>query len=127
MTQVNFELSCCRIQSIEQSSDRIWVSASSLTQAECCPNCGVASACVHSYYNRQLSDLPIGGASLQIQIRVKRFRCLQTHCKRQTFAESLSELTRPFSRQTKRLSKIIWHLGQALGGQAGARLSVHLK
>jgi transposase len=97
MTQLNFELPQCEIQSIEQSPGMIWIVACSTTKAENCPNCGFVSKRVHSYYSRYLSDLPVGEASLQLQIRVKRFRCLQVHCKRKTFAESLAELTKPFS------------------------------
>lgn len=33
-------------------------------------------------------------------------------------------LTQPYSRHTKRLSRVVWHIGQALGGQA--RLASHL-
>ncbi len=127
MAQIKFELPQCQIQSIEQTPSGIWIVAWSTTTAEHCPDCGYVSRRVHSYYTRYLNDLPVGETNLQIQIRVKRFRCLQDHCKRQTFSEPLSQLTQPFSRQTKRVSNLIWHLGQALGGQAGARLSSHLR
>lgn len=35
-------------------------------------------------------------------------------------------LTQPYSRHTRRLSRVVRHLGQALGGQAGARLASQL-
>lgn len=93
MCQLTLDLPYCQIQSIEQTPGRIWVHAHSLTQSEPCSDCGHISDRVHSYYTRHLGDLPLAESALEIRLRVKRFRCQQVHCKRQTFVELLPSHT----------------------------------
>ncbi len=80
---------------------------------------------VHSYYTRSPHDLPISGQVVQLVLRVRRFRCQNRQCPRQTFAERLPEL--PVSgRQTTRLGTILESLAVVLSGQAGSRLAEQL-
>jgi hypothetical protein len=46
---------------------------------------------------------------------VRRFRCANPACDRQTFAESLS-LAMPYQRRSQRLQKVHAQVGLALGG-----------
>jgi transposase len=56
---------------------------------------------------------------------VRRFRCLNPQCSRQTFAERLPNL--PVSaRQTSRLGTILESIAVVLSGQAGSRLADQL-
>lgn len=63
---------------------------------------------------------------MTIRIVVRRFRCANRHCARQTFAESLTEVAGRLCRKTERLRGLHHHLGLALGGEAGARLAARL-
>jgi transposase len=59
-------------------------------------------------------------------LRVRRFRCRNTHCPAQTFAERLRQVVRPAAQRTVRLTIALQQLGLALGGEAGARLGAKL-
>lgn len=81
---------------------------------------------VHSHYDRQLSDLPWQGQSVTLSVQARRFRCLNTSCRRQTFAERLPEAAPPAARRTNRLADLQRHLGLAVGGEPGTRLAARL-
>ncbi len=97
------------------------------SQSSNCPDCGQASLSVHGYYWRCPWDLPVTQCALQLQIRVRRFRCANPVCPRRTFAEDLSPYLPRFSRRTKRAAQTLTHLGFEFGGQAGARIARHLR
>jgi transposase len=97
------------------------------TQPEAdCPICGSGSGRLHSHYERTVSDLPWAGRAVRISLRVRRFRCANRGCPRRIFAERLPSVVEPYARKTVRLREILLLVGFALGGEAGARLSVHL-
>ena len=101
------------------------ITACALTKMGVCPSCGEETSHVHSYYQRHPQDLPISGLQVQLILRVRRFRCLNSQCARQTFAERLPEL--PVSaRQTSRLETILESIAVVLSGQAGSRLADQL-
>lgn len=91
-----------------------------------CPACRHLSASVHSAYLRQPADLPSFGREMRLQVRVRRFYCRNGTCSKQTFAESLPRLLRPYARRTSRPAKARGRIGVALGGEPGAKLLVHL-
>src|SRR5262245_48809864 len=91
-----------------------------------CPQCGEFSTRVHSRYTRTLADLPWQGRAIRIELRVRRFFCLAAACPRQTFAERLPEVAAVSARTTARLRETHQLIGQALGGEAGARLAAPL-
>src|SRR5512135_885319 len=91
-----------------------------------CPDCGVASARVHSRYTRRPADLPGHGRTTRLLITVRRFFCPTTDCPRRTFAERLPDLVAPHARATVRLHQAHTAIGHALGGQPGARLAARL-
>jgi transposase len=92
----------------------------------CCPDCRVPSARVHSRYERKVADLPWQGRAVVIRIQARRFFCVAPACRRRTFTERLPSIVRPSARRTLRLADIHDHLGLALGGEPGARLSDRL-
>lgn len=90
-----------------------------------CPACGVAADRVHSRYVRTLSDLPLGGRSVRLKLRVRRFRCERGTCRQRIFAERLvaADLR---ARRTARLDELVHHLGLALGGRPAASFARRL-
>lgn len=81
---------------------------------------------MHSLHQRTLHDLPWQGRPVVLRISLRRFRCRNPACPRQTFVERLSQTAPPSSRRTERLAAVQCHLGLALGGEAGARLAERL-
>ena len=69
------------------------ITARALTKTGVCPSCGEETSHVHSYYHRHPQDLPISGHQVQLILQVRRFRCLNRECARQTFALSLARIT----------------------------------
>src|SRR3954449_5110474 len=72
-----------------------------------------------------LADLPWQGRIVELQVRVRRFRCSSLECRRRIFAERL-DIARPKARRTVQLHQIKQHIGFALGGEPGSRLAVRL-
>jgi len=81
---------------------------------------------VHSRYLRTFADLPVQGVLLRFRLRVRRFYCRARDCVRQIFCERLEGFAKSHSRQTERLDSCLKLIAQALGGNAGARLSERL-
>jgi hypothetical protein len=61
-----------------------------------------------------------------VEIHVRRFRCDNTKCRRRTFAESFPQFVACQQRRTTRAQSVLWHVGLALSGAAGARLAQRL-
>jgi transposase len=57
-----------------------------------CPDCGQVSKQVHSYYTRHPQDAPSMGKGVRLELRARRFRCVNEACKRKTFTEHLPEV-----------------------------------
>lgn len=90
-----------------------------------CPDCSWRSESHHSSYVRRLQDLPWQGLSVQIHLRVRRFRCRNRDCGRKVFTERVEGIP-CYLRQTHRLAEIVRVVGYAAGGLPGARLLARL-
>lgn len=118
---LQFTFAGFEVQHIAKVETMLTITARALTKTGACPSCGEATSHIHSYDQRHPQDLPISGLQVQLILRVRRFRCLNSQCVRQTFAERLPEL--PVSaRQTSRLGTILESIAIVLSGQAGSRL-----
>ncbi len=85
-----------------------------------CPSCQQRVHRVHSRYDRTIADLPWGGATIKLRLRVRRFICRVATCPQRTFAEQLPHLVERYGRRTHRLRDALRQIGLALGGAAGA-------
>lgn len=54
-----------------------------------CPSCDRPSSRIHNRYTRTLSDLPVAGRPVVIDVSVRRFRCVGIDCRTRNFAERL--------------------------------------
>lgn len=122
---VPFRFSGFEVQEVVREEDQLTITARALAQTASCPCCGEISAHIHSYSQRHPQDLPMSGQRVWLILQVRRFRCLNTACSRQTFAERLSSVA-VSARQTNRLSTVLEQLALVLSGQAGNRLANHL-
>src|SRR5215208_2146669 len=87
-----------------------------------CPSCGTSSEAIHSHYQRTIADLPWGGHTVRLHLRVRKFFCRQPACARRIFTERLPAVVAPYARRTARLESILRILAFALGGEPGARI-----
>jgi transposase len=114
------------VEQVLPEPDRVTVVARSRLPTAACPDCDAPSSRVHSRYERRLADLPWQGRPVAVRIRARRFICARPACPRRTFAERLPGVARPFARRCERLADAQRQVALALGGEAGARLSVRL-
>ncbi|MER5618096.1 ISL3 family transposase [Streptomyces sp. NPDC002215] len=114
------------VLSVDVDVEKVRLDAQCTTAGAACSGCGVCSTRVHGSYLRFLADVPSAGRSVVLQLRVRRFRCGNTKCPRQTFVEQISGLTRRHGRRTERLHSTLTAVGLALAGRAGARLAAVL-
>jgi len=122
LLSIPFSLPGFALTEVISTEEKLTVCASSLrTQAEC-PACHEVSQRVHSYYHRSARDLPTSGRAIQLRLRVRRFRCLNTLCSKKTFAERLPDLIAPLARRTNRLTILFHVFAIQSGGEPGARL-----
>jgi transposase len=112
------------LETIEQAEDYFLLSVH-VEQVPCCPECGQRSSSRHSSYMRRLQDLPWQGLTVQILLRVRRFRCRNLSCSRQVFTERVESIA-SYLRHTSRLAEIVRVVGYAAGGLPGARLLARL-
>jgi hypothetical protein len=66
---------------------------------------------MHSYDIRRPRDLPLWEYAGRLVLRLRRFRCLNTNCTAQTFAERLLQVVRPAAQRTVRLTIALQQLG----------------
>ena len=87
-----------------------------------CPLCTTSARRIHSHYARTLADLPWAHYRVRLQLRVRKWFCPNTSCKRRIFTERLPTIAAPWAWRTLRLAQRLVALGIALGGKAGVRL-----
>lgn len=103
-------------------TETVSFSVESTRPVAACPACGQRTARLHSHYLRTLADLPWGGRSVRLSLRVRRFRCTGPECPRRIFAERLPSVVEPYARKAARLREVLGLVGFALGGEGGTRL-----
>ncbi|MGY4984070.1 ISL3 family transposase [Streptomyces sp. 900105755] len=111
------------VLSVDVNIAIVRVDAKCTTTGAACPECGAWSTHVHTSYLQFPADVPSAGRRVVLQLRVRRFRCRTTMCRRRTFVEQISGLTRRHGQCTERLRSTLAALGLALAGRAGARLA----
>ncbi|WP_455569141.1 ISL3 family transposase [Streptomyces hydrogenans] len=111
------------VLSVDVNIEIVRVDAQCIADGAVCPVCGVWSNRVHGSYLRFLADVPSGGRSVVLRLRVRRFTCGNSGCARRTFVEQVPGLTRRHGQRTERLRSTLAAVGLALAGRAGARIA----
>src|SRR3954462_6860665 len=91
-----------------------------------CPLCDQPYPRHHSTSRRRLADLPWQGRTVELHLRVSRFRCMTPSCPRRIFAERLPAAAPPGKRRTTRLGDVQRGIALAQGGAGGSRLAALL-
>ncbi|MCW5318847.1 ISL3 family transposase [Nostoc sp. KVJ3] len=107
---------------VDEIKTQINLIVSAISRLVNCPVCNQPTHKIHSRYERLLADLPWADYSITLQLRVRKFFCINRLCKRRIFTERLTNVTTPWARRTLRLAQRLSVIGLANGGAAGERL-----
>lgn len=77
------------VLSVDVNIEMVRVDAHCTTGGTVCAGCGVWSSRVHDSHLRFPADVPSGGRSVVLQLRVRRFACRNWGCARRTFVEQV--------------------------------------
>ncbi len=110
---------------IEYTNTTVWIYASIKANRSRCPNCGKFSKKIHDRYIRTISDLPVFQHRTIIRLKIRKFKCGNTRCKRKVFSEQIPAILR-YSRRTNRVLGILDSLAIELTGKLGSILSKQL-
>jgi transposase len=97
----------CRVGAVESVGQVLVVTVEGDCEQQGCPCCGYESDDVHSSYVRKPRDLPIQGRCVRLRVIVRRWRCLNRACARETFCESFKGLVRRHAQRTERMTKFM--------------------
>ncbi len=106
-------------------ADHIVLTLRAVRGTVACPGCAQTSRRIHSYYERQLADLPWNGIPWRFDCGPAAF-CDAEDCSHRIFTERFPETTETYARRTLRMEQALRWLGLALGGAAGARTAQKL-
>jgi transposase len=71
-----------------------------------CPDCG-RDGCYRDTVTRPLTDLPVAGYPLVLQVAVPRYRCTTPQCGRAVFNQDLGKLAAPRASTTRRCARYV--------------------
>lgn len=123
---IRFAVPGFALDTMKETAQGIEIHAHAVRSEALCPVCGAASNSIHSHYTRMLRDLPCSIYAVGLVLSLRRFRCRNATCTRQTFAEPLLEVAPAFARRTDRLTIILQAIAFTAGGEAGSRLTADL-
>ena len=100
--QTQLQLENWRIDETQATIGLIVSSTQAIAQ---CPVCSFSTHRIHSRYERYAADLPWADYSITLQLRVRKFFCINPLCKRRIFTERLASVTAPWARRTLRMAQ----------------------
>jgi transposase len=127
VVSIPFELPGFEIKRAFASDNQCVFTAKAVIPTAKCPNCNIVSSSVHSYYTRTPQDLPLTNKAVRLILKVRRFRCLNLDCPKQTFAEPLPQVVAKNAQRTQRLTETLQLFAANLSAKLGSRLLKKLK
>ena len=95
-----------------------WIILARWEELGSCPACGKRLTSRHGWHERHLRDLPTQGAGVTVKLRMRRWRCRNKACQRQTFVEQLPEVAAPQAHRTRRAAELVHLFGHSVGGRS---------
>ena len=123
---IPFMLPGFTIEQVEECNDVLIIRAHSLANTALCPCCGQVSRRIHCDYTRSPRDLPCNGRRMRLVLSVRRFRCSNERCERQTFVERIPHIVPVHGQRTTRLTTILRAITFEVNAEAGSRITQHL-
>ena len=118
-SELPFSLPGFEIDDVREHNGLVEIFAHSIMTEAICPTCQRGSRRVHSYYQRQPTDLPVSDRRVRLVLAVRRFHCQNEQCPKCTFVERWPDLLVAHAQRMKRLDLALQAVAFALGGQAG--------
>ncbi|MFC4908475.1 transposase family protein [Actinomadura gamaensis] len=87
-----------------------------------CPRCAVQTAHVHAWCERTVTDVPIDGRPVVVNVRVRRLACRDWRCPQRTFREQVTGVLERHQRRTTRLTCQLSAVVRELASRASARV-----
>jgi len=115
-----------RCRQIRIEPELVTLEIETMAPSAACPLCGRVSGRVHSRYVRSLGDLPWQGRMVRWRLRVRKFFCDHTDCRRGVFTERIPDVAATYARKTVRLDEAITELAFTCGGEPGSQLAARL-
>lgn len=112
----------CRVVAVESVGQALVVTVEGVSRKQVCPSCGHESDDVHSSYVRKPRDLPVQGRSVRLRVIVRRWRCLNRACARETFCELFTGLVRRHAQRTERMTEFMERFVLEASGDTAAYL-----
>jgi transposase len=106
-SELPFSLPGFEIDDVREHNSLVEIFAHSITTEAICPACQHGSRRVHSYYQRQPTDLPVSDRRMRLVLTVRRFRCQNEQCPKRTFAERWPDLLVAHAQRTMRLDLVV--------------------
>jgi transposase len=113
-------LSWLVVDELDDTGCVVRLRARTTTSDGVCPRCGSASRRVHAWHTRRLTDLPVAGRSVVVELHVRRLVCQDAKCPQRTFRQQVPELAARYARRTQRLTATVGWVAVTLAGRAGA-------
>ena len=110
------------VDEVSLASSCSWVVSGSLAANGTCPSCGMRSNRQHGWRRRRVEDFPAQGKAVWVELRVCRWRCLNSDCCRRTFSDQEAEVAPPYARRTFRQAQLLGHMAHAAGGTPAERI-----
>jgi len=111
---------------VEISAAQLTVEVISTQPVAHCPGCGSPSDHIHCQYQRTVHDVPCGGRTVVLRLRVRKFVCRTATCSRKVFAERLPDLVQPWARVSTRLLEELKAVGLSASAEVSERLAPRL-
>lgn len=90
----------------EQTNQNLFMILEVNSSSATCPTCRKPSSRPHSRYCRRVNDLPYSDLTVQLQILVRKWFCVNSECESRVFTERLSWL-KSYQRRTERLEQAL--------------------
>src|SRR3954451_19708124 len=95
------------LKRLEISQHHLTLFVSTTATRAQCSVCSCVSDRVHSYYTRTLADLPWHRVPVTLRLRIRRFFCQQSGCRRAIFAQRIPKVADSYARKTERLERAL--------------------
>ncbi|MFE0372757.1 ISL3 family transposase [Streptomyces tendae] len=115
------------MERVSDSSEVLVVEAAAIGRPGQCPDCRKRARRVHSTYQRDLNERPLGSRQVVVRLRVRRYFCDRKNCSRKTFVEQVPGLSERHRRSSTGLTGWLRSIAVELGGRPAARLCRRLR
>ena len=79
-----------QLDSYNVKDDIVVFEVSSKQNVLSCPYCGCITSKVHSYYQREIQDLPMQNKKVVLLVKTRKMFCINEACEKKTFSEKHS-------------------------------------